>query len=559
MELPTVEAETAVNEMGDSGQAEPPKPIRRKSSVTIEPAKAKATVSKSKKKAVKVPALLPPEEALKMCTNQDILFGTSSQLAREESPTFMREMQKAIKASELTEQPGLKGGQGSLVADATLNTPNSSTVSLLRSSKSLWSVAARDGRGATLDAEIIDLSDTPKAQAVLNNDPFALVSDLPFFGPQPTRDDGLWTVLDDQDTPRPIRNDEKPALPPTEEEVAIPLAIPRSLAEATLRKRPKNLSLPTEQPIVAAPSDKPNFEGYSTTKLAKAIAGYGFKPVKNRDTMIKLLEQCYDGKARLALQSLPTNVSPTKKEATMSAIIVDPNTSKSKGRPKKQLDVEGDAVVVEKPPRRPRGRPKKNSLTSGTATALPLPDEPSISKPKAKSPTKATKATKTSKKAKSAPIIDDISDPDPLPTPSPPRRRRSSQTTTLPLSPPAPNLYPTPSTLSAANPTSPQSYLFSKITEAIITFPISASPSKPSTSTSAAITIAKAPLSWHEKILLYDPIVLEDLAAWLNTVGLGRVGVDEEVSAGTVREWCEGRGICCLWRVNLNGGERARW
>jgi len=60
-------------------------------------------------------------------------------------------------------------------------------------------------------------------------------------------------------------------------------------------------------------------------------------------------------------------------------------------------------------------------------------------------------------------------------------------------------------------------------------------------------------------ILLYDPIVLEDLAAWLNTKGLGRVGVDEEVGAEVVKEWCEGRSVCCLWRQGRNGkrGEAA--
>jgi len=62
--------------------------------------------------------------------------------------------------------------------------------------------------------------------------------------------------------------------------------------------------------------------------------------------------------------------------------------------------------------------------------------------------------------------------------------------------------------------------------------------------------------TWHEKILMYDPIVLEDLAAWLNTEGLGLVGEDREVSALEVRSWCESKGVCCLglgggWRGNV--------
>jgi len=57
---------------------------------------------------------------------------------------------------------------------------------------------------------------------------------------------------------------------------------------------------------------------------------------------------------------------------------------------------------------------------------------------------------------------------------------------------------------------------------------------------------------------MYDPIVLEDLAYWLNTEGLGWGGVDEEVGPGVVKAWCEGKSVCCLWRENLRGGARAR-
>lgn len=53
--------------------------------------------------------------------------------------------------------------------------------------------------------------------------------------------------------------------------------------------------------------------------------------------------------------------------------------------------------------------------------------------------------------------------------------------------------------------------------------------------------------SWHEKILMYDPIVLEDFAAWLNTEGLGLVSEDREVGVGFLRQWCESKGVCCCF------------
>ncbi|KAI5289784.1 5'-flap endonuclease [Ascosphaera aggregata] len=52
-------------------------------------------------------------------------------------------------------------------------------------------------------------------------------------------------------------------------------------------------------------------------------------------------------------------------------------------------------------------------------------------------------------------------------------------------------------------------------------------------------------LTWHEKILLCDPISIDEFTLWLNTGGLNRVGEDREVSPLFVRSWCERRGICC--------------
>ncbi|KAA8574702.1 hypothetical protein EYC84_003952 [Monilinia fructicola] len=89
-----------------------------------------------------------------------------------------------------------------------------------------------------------------------------------------------------------------------------------------------------------------------------------------------------------------------------------------------------------------------------------------------------------------------------------------------------------------------QVQLFSHISTAITSAPPSQDPSSP---------------SWHEKILLYDPIVLEDLTSWLNTGALGKVGWDEEVVPKEVKKWCESKSICCLWRETHGGGARSRY
>jgi hypothetical protein len=51
---------------------------------------------------------------------------------------------------------------------------------------------------------------------------------------------------------------------------------------------------------------------------------------------------------------------------------------------------------------------------------------------------------------------------------------------------------------------------------------------------------------------MYDPIVLEDFTSWLNVEGLGLIGEDREVGTAAVREWCEGKGICCCWKKNAS-------
>lgn len=94
------------------------------------------------------------------------------------------------------------------------------------------------------------------------------------------------------------------------------------------------------------------------------------------------------------------------------------------------------------------------------------------------------------------------------------------------------------------SPTGQQSTVFEFITKAVTTAPRSSNPQNP---------------SWHEKMLMYDPIVLEDLSAWLNSGQLDRVGYDGEVAPGEVKQWCESKSVCCSWKFNLNGQERKRF
>jgi hypothetical protein len=75
---------------------------------------------------------------------------------------------------------------------------------------------------------------------------------------------------------------------------------------------------------------KPNFEGYLTTQLASELASYGFKPVNSRDQMIALLERCWEGKNRVALQSLGTNANLSTSGSTVSTTVTEAECSPQK-------------------------------------------------------------------------------------------------------------------------------------------------------------------------------------------------------------------------------------
>ncbi|KAF8455892.1 hypothetical protein BGX38DRAFT_1266776 [Terfezia claveryi] len=65
--------------------------------------------------------------------------------------------------------------------------------------------------------------------------------------------------------------------------------------------------------------------------------------------------------------------------------------------------------------------------------------------------------------------------------------------------------------------------------------------------------------SWHYKILTYEPIILEDFTVWLNTVGFGNVGMDDEVSPFVVKDWAEARSVIHVWRETHKGRDRKRF
>ncbi|KAH8679748.1 hypothetical protein BGZ60DRAFT_512569 [Tricladium varicosporioides] len=410
------------------------------------------SITKSKRgSTVQAPILLSPGSALKQVGEQDFLFGTSSQLAREESPTFLREIHQAMQASN--------GFEDDPFADK--EPPHALP------KKTLWSAGARGSTGELIQIETIDIIDSPvvtkPSKTRSSNDEAETLSNItnqPAAHVTPTKPSPVSVTLRAELLSSPMLSGKSPKLPK-----------PQRLVELPKRGQKATKSGSTQ---------KPDYNAYTTAQLAKEIASYHFKPVKNRDQMIMLLEKCWEGKNRIALGVLGINTKPQYSSPTKPS-----NTTPTQVDPK--------------PRKRPRARLRKDSSSSIIAPLARL----------------ATATNRERSDLSQTKPLDEISDSEGTMTPSPPRRR-GSQVWSPPLK--------LSTSSEGTEATSSLEPLSAYITRAIKSASPCRDPSKP---------------SWQEKILLYDPIILEDLTAWLNTGGLEKVGWDGEVMPKEVKKWCE--------------------
>lgn len=526
----------------------PPKPRSRS------PMKPAVRVKGKTKKAGELPTLLSPQSALKHVSQQDFVFGTSSQLASEESPTLLKDLQKAMQASnEITDDP-FYIPENEIISSGLTSSVNSGR-SISTIGRSLWSASSRDLEGDLMEVEVIDLVETSLTNNIGEVNDVVLASDFPPAS-SPVRLAAVVEVAN-EDIGGPAEQVISATLPldspaqskpvgPVESAIRLQLASPVKAAIA------KNSN--TEQPMVEGTStvksatsakrparvkvlQKPDYDTFTTAQLSKEIASYRFKPVKSRSTMITLLDKCWEGKQRMALGAMGTNC------------VISASASSNAEPSTVRTTVSSQAIISASPTKKPRGRPKKIASNNEPITRKEKrvanrvePTEVAVELGyESDMPLAQRRAAKT-KGQPSADVFDEISDSDTPMTPSPPRRSVSKPSTPclqLQLSS-TDNLITSPE----LSPSALLAHLHIHITLAVK----SAAPS----------TDSLAP-SWHEKILLYDPIILEDLTLWLNTGALESAGWDGEVEPKEVKKWCESQSICCLWRENLRGGARSRY
>lgn len=441
-----------------------------------EPVRRRKSKAKSKDSEFMV---LSPEAAAKALDDQDLVFGTCSQLEREDSPTSLRDIQMAIHASEASMSQEHQSRSSQKVG-------SSSAVSRFTAPRNLWSVAARDSDGLLVQEEVLDMTDPSDGSQVPSKSHFSHKE-----AGRRQRLECFELEDEHEDTPREEISISKsgsvePRKPPAPSQTGFNGVQNGKGASKVVESQPM-----------------PQYSGFTDAELSGQIATYGFKPLKSRQKMIDLLQKCWESKHGSASKSgqadKPKDLSngPTEKSTLSQPEKKTPKTTKSKAKSKPQAPSE-DA-------------PKTDTSTTASKRKPVTRKQPN--KTKRSAPTREVEE------------IEDSEDETIL-SPSRVQSRYISHPTTdcqsLPIS---------------TNPSKRGSLadLGTQITKAVRV--------QPRLSSSG-----RAHPSWHEKILMYDPIILEDFASWLNTEGLGFVGEDREVGAGFVREWCESKGICCCWK-----------
>ncbi|TPX16320.1 uncharacterized protein E0L32_003969 [Thyridium curvatum] len=522
--------------------------------------------------------LLSPTSAMRQSTRQDFVFGTSSQLAREESPTLIRELQVAIAASNAVDE----------------EQPCDSLLMARTGAKSrLWAAGARGADGDLHEPEVIDLIDSPG----FPEDPLARLTEKPhgaevvplhdclsepLVEPSPTKNPAvIIDLLDSPCIPVPQGKGlaQLPNGAPTTSATPSRFTVnglAGAISSPSVAKRidpPPRSPSPDEMPppsnqqalvsppkrkgkasaTAAASTARPKYELFTDAQLSKEVKNYGFKVVKKRSAMIALLDQCWT--SRHGGSALGTSVQSMAISTTASAAAP---------RGKKAAEVTA-ATTATTSPARPRGRPRKDKAAVEAAAPSETTDgaapQPAKKRARSKKDTAVTTSTTTAarkavegvavtpKRRKAAAsdlpataveIADsDLDDPFSTPVSASDHVFSSPSGVDISVSEDAADM-----SLATSSPTNQQAALFGFITRAVTTAPPTTDPRNP---------------SWHEKMLLYDPIILEDLAAWLNSGELDRVGYDGEVSAEEVKQWCESKSVCCLWRISIHGKERKRF
>jgi hypothetical protein len=495
--------------------------------------------------------LLSPNSAVKTFEQQETIFGSASQLWKDEP----------VVRVALSSDPVSPSRTQAMSIESV--TP---AKSYFVGRRNLWGAADRDEENALLHVDAIDLLDTPAAhptpkevtkvtqsgglgtfdgQRKLAADP---VGNLPaltarernatsqvvdvddFSSPAARVQAGYESGGDNGLDPDLVRSNASE----TQRQVAPQVA--RNLNDVVVSSR-KSAQAPDKA--------KPNYPGMHTTELQKMIKGYGFKAIKSRQKMIDLLDKCWVEQEARRLAKLhapqPTQHEPLKHSEIISNVhdLSSRPVPKPKGkRTRKNDKLTSDATPKSRVPK----PPKKKAATDAKADEKPKKPRSKKAKNDAGDEQPASKSVVEVEEATGATGQMLVDNADDQMAKAPPSVLSLSQTA---------GEQPTHPALVRHSSKEPADNAIHHLDireqiHAAILFQ----------SENAALDSDRDHIrepTWHEKILMYDPIVIEDLARWLNAEGLNNIHEDREVSLIKVRDWCESSGICCMWKGGWRG------
>ncbi|OAA55267.1 nudix domain containing protein [Niveomyces insectorum RCEF 264] len=474
----------------------------------LKTARQLATTKKERKKKAVArpcpPVLLSPRSAMKESMGQDFLYGTSSQLAREESPTFLRDLQAAMQSSNEDERLS-DTFRGATAVDLSSHvTPN----------VTLWSVAARNADGTLTSNGVVDLEDDIE----FPEDPHQVI----LMAQEAAKENysksttSLTTAVVD-DEPLTIGSGRTSGSGGT-------------TTQTVSSGQPPSQMVNDPQTVVEKAPPRPNFQLLDTAQLAKKVSSYGYKSIRGRKAMIALLDQCWEAKNQpLAGNFSQQSSMSTKANASESAKDRKSTANKDDEQPKKRRPAKVRPAVSTSSGTVSSAlidscRAATNTSTSGLGATLLTPSytqtqfstatgrEPAMQEPDGQILFEIRDSE--SEGGLSSPEVpcslasEDLSVMEKEQTQQTDETEETDDTDETDLS------------LALAL-TGQEADLFRYITKAVVTAPRAKDTANP---------------SWHEKILMYDTIILETFTAWLNDGPLLAAGYDGPVTAIEVKK-----------------------
>ncbi|KAL6704478.1 5'-flap endonuclease [Coniothyrium glycines] len=515
---------------GDAPEKQPPR-SRNRSKSASEKSTAKPRTKKATAKAkVVAETLLSPSSALSRMVKQDILFGTSSQLAMEESPDMIRQLQLALKQSE-------EDAPGSLSESSNHATRQSLRLWRIAGRREMWSASTRDDDGGLLEH----------------------MDDI--YIPEPDRTQDIPLLMDG------ACNDQHPTSPTAFVDIDDIDAVQTIIVSSDLPTPPCAVPGAFEPVDSGAVLQTPHSQIFEDIDNIEQEPPPSNQYANSPDSFVDIDELQTPESVDTRIAAPPLFLPPVPPGEGASP-------RKQRGRPRK-------ACAAKPPEHIAKGTALQSSSSSSfTTKAIALP--PPCTPPKA-----------SGRFIDIEEILDSEEEALEAFSPTPPRMKKLHDIAPLPLvTSDGTPVFPVGRTKSANNdavvdihriPTSHLEWanikhvIFTAITTHIRSISPTTDPKKP---------------TWHEKILMYDPIVLEEFTAYLNSnttiraykratqkqikarnqelklagepimtveqSGNEVLVVKKELEAYMVQGWCESMSICCIWGEGRGKGGARR-